>query len=91
MPKQLIIEACLVNYGDDRGGVGQSAGDIVDVPRDTARGLATAGRALYINKADDPDKSGRFTAPKDMIKAAEAMAAAHAKAAVQTSAQGEGA
>lgn len=87
--KQIIIEACIVNFGDDRGGVGQAAGDIVDVPKEAARTLATAGRALYTNKADDPDKSGRFTASKEMIKAAEAMAAARAKAAVQTSALGD--
>lgn len=71
--KLLIIEACLVNYGDDRGGVDHAAGDVVDVPKATAATLATNGRALYINKTDDPDKAGRFTASKDMLKAAEAM------------------
>lgn len=93
MPKLLITENCIVNYGDDRGGVDQAAGDGVDVSKDTARALVTAGRALYINKADDPDKGGRNTATKDMLKAAEAMARAkyEARQAVQTSAQqGEG-
>ena len=89
MPKQLVIEPCLVNYADDRGGVGQSAGDIIDVPKDTARALALAGRTLYVNRIDDPDKSGRFTATKDMLAAAAAMARAK-KADVQTSAQQDG-
>lgn len=87
MPKLLIIEACLVNFGDDRGGVDQAAGDIVDVSKETARALATAGRALYVSKADDPDRSGRHTATKDMLKAADAMARAQ-QSALQTSAQG---
>lgn len=73
MPKMLIIESCVVNHGDDRGGVHQSAGDMPDMPKDPARALVTAGRALYINKTDDPDKQGRNTASRDMISAAEAM------------------
>jgi hypothetical protein len=86
MPKILIIEACLVNFGDDRGGVDQAAGDMTDVAKDTARQLTTAGRALYVNKADDPDKAGRFTASKDMIKAAEAMVKARRSTAVPAAA-----
>lgn len=86
--KQLIIEACLVNYGDDRGGVDHAAGDVVDVPKAVAVTLATNGRALYVNKADDPNKDARHTASKDMLKAAEAMLSAKQKA-VQTSAQSE--
>lgn len=74
MPKLLIIEACMVNFADDRGGVHQSAGDLPDVPKDAARALVTAGRALYVNKTDDPDKQGRNTASREMLQAAEAMA-----------------
>jgi hypothetical protein len=43
--------------------------------------LVRRGRALYIDKADDADKSGRYTASADMVKAAKAMEAAKAKAA----------
>jgi hypothetical protein len=73
MPKILIIESCVVNHGDDRGGVHQSAGDMPEVPKDPARALVSAGRALYINKTDDPDKQGRNTASREMVSAAEAM------------------
>lgn len=73
MPKMLIIEACMVNHGDDRGGVHQSAGDMPDVPKDAARALVSAGRALYVNKNDDTDKHGRNTASREMLAAAEAM------------------
>lgn len=82
--KQLVIETCVVNYGDDRGGVVQSAGDIVDIPKDLARNLSIAGRTLYVSRNDDHDKSGRFTATRDMLAAAQEMAAA--AQAVQTSA-----
>lgn len=81
MPKQLIIEPCLVNHGDDRGGVDYAAGKIVDVLRDDAYKLAQAGRALYVDRKDDPDRSGRYTASKDMLQAAAELAAAKAKAA----------
>lgn len=80
MPKILIIESCVVNHGDDRGGVHQSAGDMPEVPKDPARALVTAGRALYINKTDDPDKQGRNTASREMVSAAEAMAKSARKA-----------
>lgn len=73
MPKQIIIEATQVNYGDDRGGVHHDAGEIVEVPKDTGIALMRAGRSLYVNKSDDPDKSGRNTASKEMLKAAESM------------------
>lgn len=79
MPKILITDSCLVSYGDDRGGVHQDAGDPVDVSKDTALALTRANRALYANKADDADKSGRYTASKEMLAAAQALAAARAK------------
>ncbi len=80
MPKQLVIEPCLINHGDDRGGVDYATGDIVDVPKDTANTLARAGRTLYIDKKEDPDKHGRYTATRDMIAAAQEMAKAKVKA-----------
>lgn len=70
MPKILVIETCIINYGDDRGGVVESFGAITEVTKDTARALTVSGRALYVNKADDPDKTGRHTASADMVKAA---------------------
>lgn len=74
MPKQLIIESTIVNYGDDRGGVHEDRGAIVDVPKETARTLAAVNRALYVNRTDDPDKGGRNTATAEMLKAAADMA-----------------
>lgn len=74
MPKLLIIEACMVNFADDRGGVHQSAGDMPNVPKDAAHALIAAGRALYVDKKEDPDKQGRNTASHEMLQAAEAMA-----------------
>ena len=79
--KIIIIESTQVNYGDDRGGVHQDSGDIIDVPKDQARKLTEANRALYTEAADDPFKDRRFTASEDMIKAAKAMAKAKAKSA----------
>lgn len=74
MPKLLILEPCVVNFSDDRGGVHQAAGDLPDVPKESARNLIAAGRALYASKNDDPDKQGRNTASREMLQVAEAMA-----------------
>lgn len=82
MPKMLIIAACLINFEDDRGGVDHAQGEIVDVPKkDTAKVLAENERALYVDKAADHTKEGRYTASERMLKAAAAMAAAKSKAA----------
>ena len=80
MPKQLVIESCLINFGDDRGGVHCDAGDTVEVPKGTAIDLARAGRTLYVDKKDDPDKNGRHTASAEMLKAAADMRKARDKA-----------
>lgn len=80
MPKILIIEPCNVNHGDDRGGVHQDVGDIVEVTKDTGRTLTNIGRALYTSQADDADKHGRYTASADMISAAQAVRKAKKKA-----------
>lgn len=74
--KVLIIDSTLVNYNDDRGGVTEESGNICDVPKDVAVKLTTANRALYVSRADDPFKDGRFTASKEMVKAAEDLAKA---------------
>lgn len=81
MPKVLITEPTQVNYGDDRGGVHQDAGEIIDAPKETARTLVVSGRALYVSKTDDPSKGGIFTASSEMLKAAKALADEKAKAA----------
>jgi len=93
--KILIIEPTQVNYLDDRGGQHADAGDFCDPPKDVARKLTEVGRAVYVNKADDPTKEGIYTATKEMIAAAESMAkvkarAAKAKPAGEQTAGGEG-
>jgi hypothetical protein len=65
MPKQLVISPTQINY--------------VDVSKDLGIALMRANRTLYINKADDPDKSGRNTASKEMLAAVEDMAKAKGK------------
>ncbi|MDT3708164.1 MAG: hypothetical protein ROZ09_15185 [Thiobacillus sp.] len=80
MPKMLVTDACIVNYGDDRGGVAEPSGKVVEVTKDTARDLIAANRALYVAKTDDPDKRGLYTASAEMIKAAADMRKAAAAA-----------
>lgn len=79
--KIIILESCIINLGDDRGGQHAERLDMPDVPKDTAVKLVGYGRALYINKSDDPDKAGVNTAPQDLVDAAKAAAAEKAKAA----------
>lgn len=79
--KILIIDATQVNYHDDRGGQHADAGEFVDPPKEVARKLVEVGRALYVNRTDDPSKEGSNTASKDMIVAAEALAKTKSKAA----------
>ncbi len=73
MPKMLIIENCLVNYKDDRGGVAHAQGEFIEVSKETAKKIAIADRALYLSKNDDHDPTGRYTAPERMINAAKKM------------------
>jgi hypothetical protein len=79
MPKIIILEATQVDYGDDRGGQHAESGSIVDVVKDQARRLAEIGRALYTTKGDDPSKDGRYTATKELLATARAMADARSK------------
>ena len=81
--KLLILETCLVNFGDDHGAEVVEAPAIVDVNKDTARALIAPGRALYTQKADDPEKGAPNTAPADLLKAAQAAIAEKAKAAAK--------
>lgn len=71
--KVLIIAACLINYGDDRGGVHADVGEMPDVPKKQAEDLTRSDRALYVNRKDDSTKTGQFTATESMIKAAKAI------------------
>ncbi len=80
MPKLLIIENCIVNHGDDAGGVVHESKETIDVNKDTALELVKYNRALYLNKQDDPTKTKQFSATPEMIRAIEAEAKA-AKAA----------
>lgn len=81
MPKILILEATQVDYGNDRGGEHADASSIVDVVKEQAKKLTELGRAVYVAKTDDPSKGGRYTATKEMLAAAKAMADAKAAAA----------
>ena len=75
MPKILIIEPTLINHGDDRGGQHADIG-IIDAPKDAARAVVLAGKALYVSRADDPSKAGTHTAKAEEVKAAQAAAKA---------------
>jgi len=75
MPKILIIEPTLINHGDDRGGQHADIG-ITEAPKDAARAVVLAGKALYVSRADDPSKSGTHTATAEEVKAAQAAAKA---------------
>ena len=44
--KILITESCLVNFGDDRGGIHQDVGDMPDAPKEVAAGLIRSNRAI---------------------------------------------
>lgn len=88
MPKLLMISACLVNMGDDRGGVHQDANTVVDVPKDVASALVLNERALYTDPKDDPGK-GRSTATDAQIKQAIDAAKAKADAAAATNAKAQ--
>ena len=84
--KILLLAACLVTLETDKGGVHFDEGAIVDAPKETARQLVGYNRALYVSRTDDTDKGGRNTASKEMLEAAEALAAereAQAKAAAK--------
>lgn len=76
--KVLITDSTQVNYNDDRGGVHEESGNVCDVPKDVAVKLTQANRALYVSRSDDPHKDGRYTASKEMVKAAEDLAKAKA-------------
>ena len=70
--KQLVISACLVDYHDDNGAQHQDVGDLIDVTKVDAETLAIAGRTLYVERSDDPTKTGQYTASEAMLKAVAA-------------------
>lgn len=76
MPKMLIVETTVVNYGDDRGGVVETAGTQVSVPKEAGAELAKANRALYLDKSDDFTREWRYTATPALVRAAKAASAA---------------
>jgi hypothetical protein len=86
--KILIIEPTLINHGDDRGGQHADIG-ITDAPKDAARAVVLAGKALYVSRADDPSKSGTHTATAEEVKAAQAAAKAAQAAAKAAQAAAE--
>lgn len=90
MPKVLVIEPCIINLGDDRGGVDHAVGVIAEPTKDTAWTLAQHGRALYVDPKDDPSKGNHYTASKALLKAAEAAAKAKAAAAKAPAGVGDG-
>lgn len=69
MPKILVIEGCVINHGDDRGGVVYSVGEAADVTKEAASALVRAGRALYVRREDDASKGG-YTASPEILQAA---------------------
>ena len=69
--KIIVIEPTLINHGDDRGGQHADIG-ITEAPKDAARAVVLAGKALYVNRADDPSKTGTHTATAEEVKAAQA-------------------
>lgn len=74
MPRVLIIESCVINHGDDRGGVHAEQYVQPTVTKDTAAALVASGRALYVDEKDDPSKGKINTASTEMLKAAGAAA-----------------
>lgn len=80
MPKILVIEGCVINHGDDRGGVVYSVGEAADVTKETATALVRAGRALYVHREDDASRGG-FTASTEILQAAGLVEPAPAAAA----------
>lgn len=90
MPKVLILESTVVNFGDDRGGVHQDAAELVDVSIDAARALVQAGRALYADRKDDKSKGAIHTASADMLKAADRVRKDRAAAAKAPADTGKG-
>ena len=76
--KLLILAACLI-AGET---VGQPAGvgETVEVSKDDASYLTRSGRAMYLDKADDPTKGLLTAAAEDKKRAAEQAKAAAAVA-----------
>lgn len=77
--KMLVLETCVVNFRDDRGGVIVAAGDLVDIDTEQSAALARAGRVLYTRKSDDPTR-GSLTAPAEVVEAARAVSQSADKA-----------
>lgn len=85
--KLLIAEACLVVLLGAEITSHADVGDTVDVSKDDANQLTRSGRAMFLEKADDPTK-GQLTAGADdkdrIAKQAKAIAASQKQLAAAT-------
>ncbi len=66
--KLLITQATFVPSID--GPAFLSAHETVDLEKDSAHAVVTAGKGLYIDKKDDPTRNKNFTATDKQIEAA---------------------
>ena len=73
MPKLIITQACQVAFGE--GTTHADVADQIDATKDDAATLTRMGRAMYLDRTDDPTK-GSLTATKDDVDATKR----HAKA-----------
>jgi hypothetical protein len=71
--KLIILQACTV--AGESVSTHADIGDEVDVPKDDAVLLCRMGRALFLDKAEDPSK-GQMTATKEDVATARAQAKA---------------
>lgn len=86
MAKMVVIDACVVNYQDGRGGVHEDVGAEIEVNDDEGLKLAKAGRAFYSDPENDPSK-GRYLLPEHIRAAMEAEKAALTKAEAEAAAK----
>lgn len=78
--KVLIIEPCFIPSGEVTP-TACAQGDVVDVKEDLARQLVANGRALYVEKKDDPSRGNLLTASPELVSAASEAIAGRKKAA----------
>lgn len=72
--KILIVVACAI--AGEAFSSHADVGDVVDVPKDDAASLTRMGRAMYLDKSEDPTK-GALTAGPEEKAAVKRAAAAH--------------
>lgn len=84
--KLLIMAACMI--AGELIATPAAVGDTVDVPKEEANYLTRSGRALYLDKTDDPTKGLNTATAEDKARAKE-QAKAYA-AAAEASAKANG-